>query len=321
MNFAVKGLLAFALAEAARKRKIQVGVTSQPYLLSPRSPCSIESHASDGGGGADAEAQMVAAVAVKKEEGRRRQTPDVAQWGGVAGGVLGLWYAVVAVATRQREQRTSQPALHQSPLADSACGSGQAAIGIACGGEADVVQWGAVAGGEEVAALVAAGDSAALVELLRCGDAARKTAATRALKSLTSNDDANQVVIMEAGAVAPLVELLSCGDAAGKKAAAWALNNLAGNDANKVAIVNAGAVAPLVELLRCGDAARKTAAAGTLQHMASNNDDNQVAIAEAGAVAPLVAAGGAAVAGIAAVFILFKLFDQPGRHGRKGACL
>jgi hypothetical protein len=51
-----------------------------------------------------------------------------------------------------------------------------------------VVQWGAVAGGEatatahNVAALVAAGDYAALVELLRCGNAARKAAAAGELQ-------------------------------------------------------------------------------------------------------------------------------------------
>jgi hypothetical protein len=117
-------------------------------------------------------------------------------------------------------------------------------------------------------------------------------------------------VIVKAGAVASLVELLRCGDTAGKTAAAEALQHLASNDANKAKIVNAGAVAPFVELLQCGDAAGKKAAAGALQHLASNNAANQVPIAEAGAVAPLVAFVGI-------LFILLKLIEQPGRHGRK----
>ena len=119
MDFVIKGLL--ALQEAAR-RKIQEDGTSQPYLLSPCPPCSPESHASDGGGDADAEAHKAAALRqkkLKKDEGWR-PLPAAAPIfvGGVVGGVLGLWYAgrievsVEADATRQREQRTgtSQPA-------------------------------------------------------------------------------------------------------------------------------------------------------------------------------------------------------------------
>ena len=103
-----------------------------------------------------------------------------------------------------------------------------------------MVQWGAVAGGEatatahNVAALVAAGDYAALVELLRCGNAARKAAAAGELQDLAYNNDANKAKIVKAGAVAPLVELLRCGDVAGKTAAAWTLNNLASISANQL---------------------------------------------------------------------------------------
>ena len=114
-----------------------------------------------------------------------------------------------------------------------------------------------VAGGEataaarNVAALEAAGDIAALVELLRCGDAAGMAAAARALQRLACYSNASRVAIAEAGAVVPLVELLRCGDMEGKKAAGGALCNLAlNNNANKVSIMEAGAVAPLVELLR-----------------------------------------------------------------------
>jgi hypothetical protein len=152
-----------------------------------------------------------------------------------------------------------------------------------------------------VAALEAAGDIAALVELLRCGDAAGMAAAAGALQNLALNN-ASRVAIVKAGAVVPLVELLRCGDAAGKLVAAGALGNLAtGNWASiarrlwlactlyptTTAIVKAGAVAPLVELL-CGDAAEKEVAAWTLWRLANNNNANRVAIVKAGAVAPLV---------------------------------
>jgi hypothetical protein len=170
------------------------------------------------------------------------------------------------------------------------------------------VQRSGVAGGEataaahNVAALEAAGDIAALVELLRCGDAAGMAAAAGVLQNLAYYSNASRVAIAEAGAVVPLVELLRCGDMEGKKAAGGALCNLALNNANQVAIVEAGAVAPLVELLRCGDAAGKLVAAGALGNLATGNRASiarrlwlactlyptTTAIVKAGAVAPLV---------------------------------
>jgi hypothetical protein len=121
-----------------------------------------------------------------------------------------------------------------------------------------------------VAALEAARDYVALVQLLRRGDAAGKEAAANALGRLANvNNNANQETIVEAGAVAPLVELLRRGDEAGKTAAALALGRLAfNNDANQEAIVKAGAVAPLEELKRCGDAAGKTEAEYALKWLA-----------------------------------------------------
>jgi hypothetical protein len=96
-------------------------------------------------------------------------------------------------------------------------------------------------------ALKAAGDFVALVQQLRCGSAAAKAAAAKALFTLAVNI-ANHVLIVEAGAVAPLVELLRCGDAAGKVEAADALKMLAMySNEHKVLIMEAGAVAPLVE--------------------------------------------------------------------------
>jgi hypothetical protein len=114
---------------------------------------------------------------------------------------------------------------------------------------------GGVAGGKasaaapNVAALEAAGDYAALVELLRCGDAKGKAAAANALQSLALND-ADRVTIVKAGALVPLVEFLrNGGEAVWKRVAAWTARPQSASDDDArlqvAAAVEAGSVVEL----------------------------------------------------------------------------
>ena len=116
-----------------------------------------------------------------------------------------------------------------------------------------------------------------LVQALREGDDAAKTAAVRALGRL---DWSELGLMAEAGGIAPLVQLLRVGSAEAKYWAAAALCALAyNNDDNRVAIAAAGGIAPLVELLHNERGNAKWRAAQALEWLALNNDANAVAVA------------------------------------------
>ena len=127
------------------------------------------------------------------------------------------------------------------------------------------------------AAIGEAGGIPPLVELLRDGSIAAKTAAARALGNLAYAIDNNKVLLVEAGGVPPLVQLLRDGSAQAAAAVADIDIDFGSAAACATAFLDdSGRAAAFV----AGSHA-KAQAAQALFYLADNNDANAVAIAAA----------------------------------------
>ncbi|CBZ50265.1 mgc78841 protein, related [Neospora caninum Liverpool] len=142
---------------------------------------------------------------------------------------------------------------------------------------------------ERIEAVIEAGVSRRLVELLGHKSTLVQTPALRTVGNIVTGDDRQTEVVILCGAVPALLMLLSSPKKAIRKEACWTISNItAGNRDQIQQVIDAGLIHPLIELLSTADFDVRKEAAWAISNAASGGSNAQVeALVECGCIRPL----------------------------------
>lgn len=143
---------------------------------------------------------------------------------------------------------------------------------------------------ERIAAVLQAGVSQRLVELLVHPSPLVQTPALRVVGNIVTGDDTQTQVILMSGALPQLMQLLAHQKKSIRKEACWTISNItAGNRDQIQCIIDNGLIPPVINLLQTGDFDIKKEAAWAISNATSGGSPQQIEyLVSCGCIKPMV---------------------------------
>ncbi|CAJ1415734.1 unnamed protein product [Effrenium voratum] len=143
---------------------------------------------------------------------------------------------------------------------------------------------------ERITAVIQAGVSQRLVELLGHTSPLVQTPALRAVGNIVTGDDNQTQVILQSGVLPCLLKLLSHAKKAIRKESCWTISNITAGSREQIQeVINNGLLPPVIHLLSTADFDIKKEAAWAISNATSGGSPQQVDyLVEIGCIKPLV---------------------------------